>query len=85
MTYIKLGAVRAFPDAQQTKEQVDKVLDEAAAPFLRAGFKDSLMGEIADMVHPTKVLAVSPSDGTACTYFECGDMGSYVREACDGV
>lgn len=50
MTYIKLGGVRAFPDAQSTKEQADKVLEEAAAPFLRAGFKYSLTGEIADTI-----------------------------------
>lgn len=30
MTYIKLGGVRAFPDAQPTKEQAVKVLEEAA-------------------------------------------------------
>lgn len=29
MTYVKLGNVRAFPDAQPTKEQAVKVLEEA--------------------------------------------------------
>ena len=50
MTYIKLGGVRAFPDAQQTKEQAAKVLEQAAAPFMRAGFKHSLTGEIVDTI-----------------------------------
>lgn len=72
MQYIKLGAVRAFPRVEPTKEQAVKVLEEAAeaveafkqydractdvihpkeaAPFMRAGFKDSLMDEIADTV-----------------------------------
>lgn len=30
MTFIKLGNVRAFPDAQPTREQAVKVLEEAA-------------------------------------------------------
>ena len=34
----------------------------------------------ACMVHPTKVLAVSPSDGTACTYFERGDRNEHYKE-----
>ena len=34
----------------------------------------------ACMVHPTKVLAVSPSDGTACTYFERGDRKEHYKE-----
>lgn len=33
MTYIKLGAVRAFPGVQPTKEQALKVLEEAAEVF----------------------------------------------------
>lgn len=33
MTYIKLTNVRAFPDAQPTKEQALKVLEEAAEVF----------------------------------------------------
>lgn len=34
----------------------------------------------ACMVHPTKVLAVSPSDGAYCTYFERGSRSKWVRE-----
>ena len=34
----------------------------------------------ACMVHPTKVLAVSPSDGTECAYFERGNRESYIKE-----
>lgn len=33
MTYIKLGGIRAFPNAQPTKEQAVKVLEEAAEVF----------------------------------------------------
>lgn len=33
MTYIKLGAVRAFPRVEPTKEQALKVLEEAAEVF----------------------------------------------------
>ena len=38
----------------------------------------------ACMRHMASVRAVSPYDGTACTYFERGDRGEYVKEACDG-
>lgn len=34
----------------------------------------------AYMVHPTKVLAISPSDSTECTRFERGDRSEHYKE-----
>ena len=56
MTFIKLGAVRAFPGAVPDKAQALKVLEEAAEVFgawQRYGaddWKDVLVDEIADTV-----------------------------------
>lgn len=62
MTYVKLGNVRAFPDAQPTKEQAVKVLEEAAEVVVAWQVYDSddrthigynahvLLDEIADTI-----------------------------------
>lgn len=38
----------------------------------------------ACMRHMANVRAVSPYDGTACTYFKRGNRDEYVKEACNG-
>ena len=36
----------------------------------------------ACMRHIASVRAVSPHDGTACTYFDRGDRDRYIKEVC---
>lgn len=57
------------------------------APWPERVWKYGRMAEAAPfcplyacMVHPTKVLAVSPSDGAYCTHFERGNRNEHYKE-----
>lgn len=59
MTFVKLGAVRAFPNVRPDKKQALKVVEEAAEVFSAweswqtvedEGVRDMLLGEIADTI-----------------------------------
>lgn len=83
MTYVKLGNVRAFPDAQPTKEQALKVLEEAAEVFgawqVRESYDTETIGEIYTPEQCMSIRAINDGnllDELADTIQACCNLAS---------